>query len=50
MVIDEIKKLRKKLENEIKNNDSYDKIYETSVKLDKLIVEFYNENKDLKKV
>lgn len=33
--------LRKKLDNSISNNESYDKIYKISLQLDELIAEYY---------
>lgn len=43
MVVDQINILKKKLESQILQQDSYDKIYETSVEIDKLLVQYYNE-------
>ncbi|MEG0872534.1 MAG: Spo0E family sporulation regulatory protein-aspartic acid phosphatase [Clostridia bacterium] len=34
-------KLKRKLEDQILKKDSYDKIYETSVEIDKMIIEYY---------
>lgn len=45
MVIEEINVLKKELENQITKNVSYDKLYETSVKIDTLLIEYYK-NKD----
>lgn len=45
MVIEEINVLKKELENQITANVSYDKLYETSVKIDTLLIEYYK-NKD----
>ena len=45
MVIEEINILKKELENQITENVSYDKLYETSVKIDTLLIEYYK-NKD----
>lgn len=45
MVIEEINVLKKELENQITENVSYDKLYETSVKIDTLLIEYYK-NKD----
>ena len=41
MLNDEICKLRDKLNKSIEEGKEYDEIYELSVKLDKLIAEFY---------
>lgn len=38
---DKIYNLRKKLDNSISDNESYDKIYEISLQLDELIAEYY---------
>ena len=43
MIVDEIDKLKKKLEDQVMKNDSYEKIYETSIKIDKLIINYYKE-------
>lgn len=43
MINDEICELRDKLNKSIEDGESYDKIYELSVQLDKLIAKFYNE-------
>ncbi len=45
MVVEEINVLKKALEDQIEKKDSYDKIYETSVKIDKLLIDYYNEHK-----
>lgn len=45
MVIEEINVLKKELDDQITENVSYDKLYETSVKIDTLIMEYYK-NKD----
>ncbi len=37
-----IQKLQCELNNMIDNNDDYSKIYKTSIELDSLIVEYYN--------
>ena len=42
MVDEKILKLRKELNNSIKDGKSYDKIYELSIELDKVISEYYN--------
>lgn len=49
MFVDEINILKEKLEDQIKKNDSYDRIYETSVMIDELLVSYYNEFENLKK-
>ena len=41
MVIEEINNLKKQLETQITQQVSYDKIYETSVKIDTLLIEYY---------
>lgn len=41
MIIEEINILKCKLENQLRLNDSYDKIYETSTKIDDLLVKYY---------
>ncbi len=38
-----IERLRQKLDEYISQNKSYDEIYEISLKLDKLIMEYYRE-------
>ena len=44
MSLDEkIYNLRKKLDDSISNNESYDKIYGISIELDELIAEYYRE-------
>ena len=43
MYVDEINILKKKLEDQIQKEDSYDKIYETSVMIDELLVAYYKE-------
>ena len=42
---EEIEKLKKQLDDYISKNESFDKIYEISVKLDKLIAEYYKQKK-----
>ncbi len=49
MTIEKINSLKEKLENQVLKEDSYQKIYETSVEIDKLLVKYYNEEKDLLK-
>lgn len=41
MIIDEISFLRKKLEDQIEDKSSYNQIYETSIQIDKLLVDYY---------
>lgn len=43
MLNDEICKKRDELNESIKNNDDYEKIYKISVELDELIVKYYME-------
>ena len=43
MVTEEINKLREKLEEQILRNEPYENIYETSIKIDKLVTSFYQE-------
>lgn len=50
MLVDEINKLKEKLENQVMKKDSYDKIYETSVKIDELLVKYYKELEASKKI
>lgn len=49
MIIDEINILKVKLEDQIQKEDSYDKIYETSIMIDELLVAYYNEFEKVKK-
>lgn len=49
LVVDEINILKKKLENQIEKNDSYDRIYETSVMIDELLVAYYKDFEKAKK-
>lgn len=46
MVADKINKLREKLDEQITNNVTYEEIYNTSMQIDDLIIEYYKE-KDL---
>lgn len=46
MVIEEINFFKRKLEEQINQKVSYDKIYDTSIKIDKLLIEYYK-NKEL---
>lgn len=43
MITDEINILKKKLEEQLLNEDSYDKIYETSIRIDELLINYYKE-------
>ena len=49
MIVDEINILKGKLEDQIQKEDSYDKIYETSIMIDELLVSYYNEFEKIKK-
>ena len=49
MIIDEINYLKNKLEKQITKEDSYEKIYETSARIDKLLINYYNEKEASKK-
>lgn len=49
MIVDEIDKLKRRLEDQIMKNDSYDNIYETSVKIDELLVRYYKKQEASKK-
>ncbi len=49
MVVEEINLLKKQLESQIIKEDSYDLIYETSVKIDKLLIDYYNQLGSIKK-
>lgn len=49
MVIEELNVLKKKLEDQVLKNDSYDKIYETSTRIDDLLIEYYENIEKLKK-
>ena len=49
MFVDEINILKQKLEDQIKKEDSYDRIYETSVMIDELLVTYYKEHEKAKK-
>ena len=50
VVVEEIDILKKKLEEQIMKEDSYDIIYETSVQIDKLLVKYYKDLDEFKKV
>jgi hypothetical protein len=43
MVIEEIDFFKKKLEEQLNQKVSYDKIYDTSVKIDKLLIKYYKD-------
>lgn len=43
MVKQDINKLRIKLENQLSEQTSFDKIYETSIAIDKLLIDYYKE-------
>lgn len=49
MYVDEINILKQKLEDQIQKKDSYDRIYETSVMIDELLVAYYREYENTKK-
>lgn len=50
LILDKIRDLTKKLENQISKNDSYENIYETSAMIDHLILLYYKESGTLKKI
>jgi hypothetical protein len=43
MVEEKIVELKDLLDNQILNNDNYEKIYKTSTEIDKLIIEYYKQ-------
>jgi len=43
MVEEKIIELKNMLDNQIVNNDEYEKIYKTSAEIDKLIIEYYKQ-------
>jgi len=43
MVEEKIVELKSKLDNQIINNEEYEKIYKTSTDIDKLIIEYYKQ-------
>ena len=50
MRCDELNVLKRELENQIMQNEPYEKIYATSVKIDKLLIKYYekcNLSKDI---
>ena len=49
MVMEELNTLKKKLEDQVLNEASYEKIYETSAKIDTLLVEYYKNIQNIKK-
>lgn len=49
MVIEELNILKKKLEEQVLKNAPYDKIYETSAKIDDLLIKYYENIGNLKK-
>lgn len=49
MLLDDIDKLKLKLEKQIEDNEPYEEIYKTSVEIDKLLVKYYSSLKDTKK-
>ena len=44
MLIEEINLLKEKLERQLMGNDPYEKIYETSTQIDKLLVKYYEKD------
>lgn len=50
MVVEEINILKKKLEDQIMKEDSYDTIYETSLEIDKLLVKYYENLENIRKI
>ena len=50
MVADKINELKEELEKQILKNESYDKIYNTSQKIDDLITKYYKNNKLAKRI
>ncbi len=49
MVIDKLNSLKRKLEEQVLKEDSYDVIYKTSAEIDKLINDYYSEYENIKK-
>lgn len=49
MLLEDIDKLKLKLEKQIQDNEPYDIIYKTSVEIDELLVKYYSSLKDTKK-
>ena len=45
MLMEKIDVLKQKLEEQINRNESYSNIYETSVEIDQLLIEYYKEVK-----
>lgn len=50
MLLNNIDKLKIKLEKQIQDQESYDEIYKTSVAIDELLVEYYKELKKENKI
>lgn len=50
MLLNDIDKLKIKLEKQIQDQESYDEIYKTSVEIDELLVEYYKELKKENKI
>lgn len=50
MIKDDIEILRSKLEEQILKNESYEEIYKTSVEIDKLLIDYYNEKSSAIKI
>lgn len=48
MLTEDINDLKKVLEDKINQNSSYDEIYETSVKIDKLLVKYYEQEEKVR--
>lgn len=48
MINDEIKELRKKLDESIQNKRPYDEIYKISIELDELITKYYKDEMNKK--
>ena len=46
-IVKKINDLKKKVENMLENSENYEEIYEINVKLDRLIDEYYRENKKI---
>ena len=45
-MLNKINMLREKLENQILDNEPYDKVLDTSREIDKLLVDYYNLEKE----
>lgn len=48
-MLEDIDKLKQKLEEQIENNESYEEVYKTSAKIDELLVKYYSSLNDSKK-